>query len=65
MSRRIINSGFKSWTPDQLPNLAGKIYVITGANSGIGYEAAKYLGDAGAADLLIKASRQKIALLKQ
>ena len=47
-SKRISNSGFKDWTPDQLPNLEGKRYVITGGNSGIGLEAAKMLAVAGA-----------------
>jgi NAD(P)-dependent dehydrogenase (short-subunit alcohol dehydrogenase family) len=36
-------SGIKNWTPDRLPDLAGKLYVITGGNSGIGLEAAKLL----------------------
>ena len=28
------------WTADDLPNLSGKTIIVTGANSGIGYEAA-------------------------
>ncbi|MCF6327444.1 MAG: oxidoreductase [Devosiaceae bacterium] len=48
MPTPLFNSGFKNWTPDQLPDLSGKTYVITGANSGIGFEAARYLGKAGA-----------------
>jgi NAD(P)-dependent dehydrogenase (short-subunit alcohol dehydrogenase family) len=36
------------WTSDQLPNLAGKTAVITGANSGLGLETAQALGRAGA-----------------
>ena len=48
MTRKIADSGFSSWTPDRLPNLVGKVFVITGGNSGIGLEAAKMLGAAGA-----------------
>lgn len=33
--------GPKGWTPGELGSLAGKTYVITGANSGAGYEAAR------------------------
>ncbi len=68
-SRRISNSGFKDWKPSQLPNLKGKRYVITGGNSGIGFEAAKLLGEAGA-DITIacrtlsKGERAKKALEK-
>ena len=42
----------KNWTPEQLPALNGKRYLITGGNSGIGLEAAKILAAAGA-DIVI------------
>ena len=36
-------SGISGWTPQELPDLAGKLFIITGGNSGIGFEAAKIL----------------------
>ncbi|AQA17628.1 short-chain dehydrogenase [Halioglobus japonicus] len=42
----------RNWTPDRLPSLAGKRYLITGGNSGIGLEAAKIMAAAGA-DIVI------------
>jgi len=38
--KKIENHG---WTPDQLSSLSGKTYIITGANSGTGFEAARIL----------------------
>lgn len=52
MQQKIKNSGFKDWNPSSLPDLTGKVYFITGGNSGIGFEAAKMLGRAGA-DVII------------
>jgi NAD(P)-dependent dehydrogenase (short-subunit alcohol dehydrogenase family) len=45
-------SDITDWTPDELPDLAGKLFVITGGNSGIGFEAAKTLA-AKNADVVI------------
>lgn len=42
------------WTPDQIPSQKGRRIIITGGNSGIGWEAAKVLSKAGA-DMLIAA----------
>ncbi len=55
----VLDSGFKTWDPDQLPNLTGKTYLITGGNSGLGYETAKYLGKAGADIILACRSAEK------
>lgn len=48
MTLKQTDSGFKDWTPDQLPNLADKTYLITGGNAGIGIEAARFLAAADA-----------------
>lgn len=42
------------WTVDQLDDLSGRSYLITGGNSGIGYEAAAHLRRANA-DVIITA----------
>ena len=48
MADRVSKLGVFNWKPDRLPDLSGKNYLITGGNSGIGFEAAKMLGKAGA-----------------
>lgn len=36
------------WTPSDIPNLAGKTALVTGANSGIGFETCRKLAENGA-----------------
>ena len=65
MAKIIVDSGFKDWKPDRLPDLAGKTYVITGGNSGIGFDAATMLGKAGANLLLACRSVDKARVAKR
>ena len=37
-----------NWTADNMPDLSGKTIIVTGGNSGIGYEASKHLARKGA-----------------
>lgn len=48
----ITEPSISDWTPEELPDLAGKRYIVTGGNSGIGFEAAKILA-AKNADVVI------------
>ena len=61
MSKKIVDSGFRDWTPDRLPDLRGKTYLITGGNSGIGLEAAKMLAAAGGKIIVASRNRDKAA----
>jgi NAD(P)-dependent dehydrogenase (short-subunit alcohol dehydrogenase family) len=54
------SSTMQDWTPDNLPDLTGKSYFITGGNSGIGIEAAKILCKKGA-NVVISARKQSNA----
>jgi hypothetical protein len=40
------------WKPSDIPDLADKIAIVTGANRGLGYEAARMLAENGAAVIL-------------
>lgn len=61
--------GSKGWTPERIGSLEGKIYLITGANSGTGFEASKILLSKGAKVVMLNRNPQKsndaIAALKQ
>lgn len=57
MTRRQFKSG--GWKPEQLSDLSGKNYVITGGNSGIGFEAARMLGAKGARVTIACRSEEK------
>ena len=51
--------GKKGWTPERLGSLKDKTFVITGANSGTGYEASKILLSKGAKVVMLNRNRQK------
>ncbi|MES0824013.1 oxidoreductase [Ruegeria sp. SCP11] len=59
MEQKISDSGFANWTHAQLPDLTGRTFVITGANSGIGFEAARMLGEKGGNIVMVCRSREK------
>ncbi|MGR3591561.1 MAG: SDR family oxidoreductase [Limimaricola soesokkakensis] len=51
--------GPKGWTPERLGNLSGKTYVITGANAGAGFQAARILLGKGAKVVMLNRSAEK------
>ena len=51
--------GTRGWTPDNIGNLTGKTYVITGASAGAGLEAAKILLTKGAKVVMLNRSAPK------
>lgn len=63
------NFGPKGWTPERLDSLVGKRYVITGANSGTGFEATRVFLSKGASVVMLNRNAEKseaaIAALKQ
>jgi NAD(P)-dependent dehydrogenase (short-subunit alcohol dehydrogenase family) len=61
--------GPKGWTPERLGDLSGKTYIITGANAGAGFQAARTLLKKNAKVVMLNRSAEKseaaIADLKQ
>ena len=61
--------GPDGWTPDRLGSLAGKTYVITGANAGTGFQASRILLSRGARVVMLNRNADKstaaVAKLKQ
>ncbi|RMG26570.1 MAG: SDR family oxidoreductase [Bacteroidetes bacterium] len=51
--------GKKGWTPERLGSLSGKTYLITGANAGAGFEAARILLSKGAEVVMLNRNEQK------
>ncbi|WP_295895095.1 SDR family NAD(P)-dependent oxidoreductase [uncultured Vibrio sp.] len=54
--------GKKGWTPDHIGSLVGKTYVITGANSGAGFEASSLLLSKGASVVMMNRNASKTAI---
>jgi len=46
--------GPEGWTPELIGSLAGKTIVITGANAGAGFEAARILLSKGAKVVMLR-----------
>ena len=61
--------GKDGWTPAQIENTEGKTFLITGANTGAGFEATRILLSKGAKVVMLNRSPSKshdaIATLKQ
>ena len=53
--------GLKGWTPVQIGSLKGKTYLITGANSGTGFEATRILLSKGASVVMLNRNAEKSA----
>ncbi|WP_029063010.1 SDR family oxidoreductase [Labrenzia sp. DG1229] len=51
--------GPDGWTPERLGSLAGKTYLITGANAGAGFQASRILMSKGAKVVMLNRSTEK------
>ncbi|REL26201.1 SDR family NAD(P)-dependent oxidoreductase [Thalassotalea euphylliae] len=54
--------GKYGWSPERIRSLAGKTYVITGANSGTGFEAARIFLSKGAKVVMMNRNPEKSAV---
>ncbi|WP_426278629.1 oxidoreductase [Chryseobacterium sp. S-02] len=59
----------KNWTADDIPSQQGKTILITGANSGLGFEASRVLSSKGAHVIMtarnLKSGNEAISLIKK
>ncbi|QIZ76202.1 SDR family oxidoreductase [Ferrimonas lipolytica] len=51
--------GLKGWTPEYLDSLVGKTYLITGANTGAGFQATRILLSKGAQVIMLNRNPEK------
>ncbi|MCI5047797.1 MAG: oxidoreductase [Aquisalinus sp.] len=51
--------GINGWKAEDMPDVSGRRFVITGGNSGIGFEAARILGGAGAEVIILCRNPEK------
>lgn len=54
-----MTSNNQHWTTDDITDQSGKVAIVTGANSGIGYETARALAHKGATTILACRNKQK------
>ncbi len=55
------NPLIRNWTPEKVPDCAGKTFLITGGNSGIGFEAARILAENNADVVIACRDKSKAA----
>ena len=49
----------EKWTTDNIPDLSGKVIIVTGGNSGLGYESVKAFAEKGAEVILTSRDLEK------
>ena len=49
----------KYWTKANIPDLTGKVIIVTGGNSGLGFESVKAFAEKGAEVILASRSAEK------
>jgi NAD(P)-dependent dehydrogenase (short-subunit alcohol dehydrogenase family) len=55
----------RKWTTDQIPDLTGKVIIVTGGNSGLGYESVKAFAEKGATVIMASRSLDKAEAAKK